>query len=374
MTRGGWRIAALGLAAVLLALGCTSGQATPPPDDRGPTGIVALLLPDKDATRYESADAPAFEAELGKVCPNATVDEQNAEGSGPMQQLQVEAEIAKGARVVVLDAVDGSAMGSVVSDASARSVKVISYDRLLTAAGSKPDAFVGYDAEQAGVLQGRALLARLAAAAHAPARVVWITAPSADPASALLQRGAHSVLAAKVDIVDQASVAGQEPKAAQAIMAASIARVGSNGYDGVYAATDGVAAGAVAAERAAGIDPASRPISGGGSELDAIQRLLAGSQAMTIYDPVRPEAVKAADLACAALAGKALPVQPTINNGTADIPAILLAPSAVTRDGRPSGTVSIEASVVRDHLFGTDTVAQICTPELAASCAAAGIK
>jgi len=374
MTSGSRRIAALGVVLTLLAAGCASTQATAPVGDRGPTGIVALLLPDKQTSRYETEDAPIFEAELSKVCPNATVDEQNAEASGPTQQLQVEEEIARGARVLVLDPQDGSALGSVVSDAAARSVKVISYDRLLTAPGSRPDAFVAYDAVREGALQAQALLARLGTAGRSPARVVWINGPADDPSSALIQRGARSILAGKVYIVDQAAMANRQAKAGQTIMAASIARVGRDGYDGVYAATDGGAAGAAAAERAVGIDPAGRPLTGGGSELDAIQRIVAGTQVMTIYQPVRAEAVLAADLACAALGAGLPPARTTTNNGTADIPSELLAPIALSLDGHLPGTVSIEDSVVKDRLFGADTVAQICIAELAASCAAAGIK
>jgi D-xylose transport system substrate-binding protein len=374
MTSGSRRIAALGVVLTLLAMGCASTQATASVGDRGPTGIVGLLLPNKQTTRYETDDTPIFEAELSKVCPNATVDEQNAESSGPMQQLQVEEEIARGARVLVLDPQDGSALGSVVSDASARSVKVISYDRLVTAPGSKPDAYVAYDAEQAGALQGKSLLARLAAAPRSPARVIWISGPAADPSSTLIQRGARSVLAGKVEIVDQAAMTDRGPKAGQAVMAASIARVGPDGYDGVYAATDGGASGAVAAERAVGIDPLGRPLTGGGAELDAIQRIVAGSQSMTVYQPVRPEAVQAADLACAALGGKLPAAHATTSNGTVDVPSYLLNPIGVSLDGRLAGTVSIEDSVVKDRLFGADTVARICAADLAARCAAAGIK
>ena len=374
MTSGSRRIAALGVALTLLSAACSGPPASATADVRGPSGIVALLLPDKQATRYETEDTPIFEAELSKACPNATVDEQNAEGSGPTQQLQVEEEIAKGARVLVLDPQDGSALGSVVSDAAARSVKVISYDRLLTAPGSRPDAYVAYDAVQAGTFQGNALLARLGTAGRSPARVVWINGPAADPSSALIQQGARSVLAGKVYIVDQGAMANAGPKAGQAIMAASIARVGRDGYDGVYAATDGGAAGAIAAERAVGIDPTGRPLTGGGSELDAIQRIVAGSQSMTIEEPVRPEAVEAADLACAALGGGLAAAHATTSNGTADVPSYLLTPIAISLDGHLPGTVSVEDSVVKEDLFGADTVAQICTTALAASCAAAGIR
>ena len=273
MTPGLGRIAALGLTAALLAVGCTSPLTTAPADGHGPTGIVALLLPDKQAARYEGADAPFFQAEFSKVCPNATIDVQNAEGNGPMQQLQVEAELAKGARVLVLDATDGSTMGSVVGDATARAIDVISYDQMLTAPGSRPDAFVGYDA-------------RLAAA----------------------------------------------------------------------------------------IDPGAAPVSGQEIELGAIERIIAGSQSRTVYEPVQPEAARAADLACAALSGKMTPAPATTNNGTLDVPSFLLAPITISIDGSAAGTVSIEASVVKDLFFGPDTAAQLCPAALAARCAAAGIK
>ncbi|HEY7936012.1 MAG TPA: substrate-binding domain-containing protein [Candidatus Limnocylindrales bacterium] len=273
MSLGFGRIAALGLTATLLAVGCSSPLTTTPVDDHGPTGIVALLLPDKQAARYEAADVPFFEAEFSKACPNATVDAQNAEGNPAMQQFQVEAELAKGARVLVLDATDGSTMGSVVGDATARAIHVISYDRLLTAPGSKPDAYVGYDAGLA-----------------------------------------------------------------------------------------------------AAIDPGAAPVPGQDRELAAIERIIAGSQSMTVYEPVQPEAIRAADLACAALGAKVTPAPATTNNGTADVPSFLLAPITVTIDGSAPGTVSIEASVVKDLFFGPDTVALLCPAALAARCAAAGIK
>ena len=99
-----------------------------------------------------------------------------------------------------------------------------------------------------------------------------------------------------------------------------------------------------------------------------MQRILAGQKFMTVYKPLQKLAEASATLACNLVKGETevwpSDAQPTtVDNGTAEIPAMLIAPLAVTADGKLKGTTSI-----------ADTVAQICTPEFAAACAAAGIK
>jgi ABC-type xylose transport system substrate-binding protein len=72
----------------------------------------------------------------------------------------------------------------------------------------------------------------------------------------------------------------------------------------VYAANDGQAGGVVAALTGAGVKPdALPPITGQDAELAAIQRIVAGQQAMTIYKPIPIEAEKAAELAVALVNG-----------------------------------------------------------------------
>src|SRR5207244_12595010 len=62
------------------------------------------------------------------------------------------------------------------------------------------------------------------------------------------------------------------------------------GFSGVYSANDGMASGAIAALKGAGIDPKSLPITGGDGELAAIQRILAGEQYSTIYLTIKKQA------------------------------------------------------------------------------------
>ncbi|HSD83485.1 MAG TPA: substrate-binding domain-containing protein, partial [Anaerolineae bacterium] len=140
----------------------------------------------------------------------------------------------------------------------------------------------------------------------------------------------------------------------------------NNKVDGVYAAKDGLASGAIAAMKAAGIRPLP-PVTGQDAELGAIQRILAGEQYMTVYKAIRPEAQAAAELAYALCVGERpneSKVTGFINNGKRDVPAILLKPVSVNQS-------NIKDTVVADRFW---TVEQICTSEFKPYCVAAGIQ
>jgi D-xylose transport system substrate-binding protein len=127
--------------------------------------------------------------------------------------------------------------------------------------------------------------------------------------------------------------------------------------------------------KAAGIDPKTKPTTGQDAELAGIQRILTGEQYVTVYKRIQPQAEATAALACALFKGekpKADLVNGSVNNGTADIASILLAPVAVTLDGA-GDTESIADTVVKDKFYGPDSAAQICKGYEAA-CAAANIK
>ena len=86
-------------------------------------------------------------------------------------------------------------------------------------------------------------------------------------------------------------------------MEGQISQLGKDGFVGVYAANDGTAGGAIAAMRAAGINPVP-PTTGQDAELAAIQRIISGDQYMTVYKAFKPEADQAAELAVALAQGQ----------------------------------------------------------------------
>jgi D-xylose transport system substrate-binding protein len=106
-------------------------------------------------------------------------------------------------------------------------------------------------------------------------------------------------------------------------------------------------------------------VTGQDAELAAIQRILDGTQYMTIYKAIKPEAETAAEMAVAAATGATYSARQTeqVNNKTVTVPAVLLEPVAVTRD-------KIKDTVIADKFY---TVDQVCTARFAAACKSAGL-
>ena len=136
------------------------------------------------------------------------------------------------------------------------------------------------------------------------------------------------MLDGKVNIAKEYDTPDWSPDKAQNEMEQALTALG-NKVDGVYAANDGTAGGAIAAMKAAGINPLP-PVTGQDAELAGIQRILVGEQYMTVYKAIKPEAEAAAQLAVDLLNGKAVAGDmvngATVNNGKKDVPSVLLDP------------------------------------------------
>ena len=357
------------LAAAAATTACKKGS-----KGAGGSASIALLLPESQTARYEAADRPFFEAKFKELCPNVEIVYSNANQVAADQQQQAEAAIARGVKVIVLDPVDGDAAGVIVKNAKAKSIPVISYDRLIKG-GATPDYYVSFDNERVGKLQAQALLEKLTSAGNAQPKITMINGSPTDNNATLFKNGAHSVFDGKVTIVKEDAAANWKPEEAQQLMEQFIAAVGPTGFDAAYQANDGTAGGAIAAMKAAGIDPKTKPTVGQDAELAAIQRILAGEQFATIYKRIQPEAEKTAELACALAKGEKPPataVNGKVNNGTGDVPSILLVPVAVSLAGGGT-TQSVADTVVKDKFYGPDSAAKICKGYEAA-CASANIK
>src|SRR5205085_11649710 len=170
-----------------------------------------------------------------------------------------------------------------------------------------------------------------------------------------------------IKIVKEYATPDSSPDKAQGGMEQAITALGKNGFAGVYSANDGMASGAIAAMKGAGIDPTTRPITGGDGELAAIQRIVSGEQYSTIYLTINKQAESAAELAVALAQGKPPPaglINAQVKNGFKQVPSVLLTPVAVTKS-------NIKDTVIKDGVY---TPAQICTGKYAADCKAAGIQ
>lgn len=327
---------------------------------------IALLLPETKTARYETQDKPLFEAKVKELAPDVEILYSNANQDAAQQQSQADAALTNGAKVLVLDPVDSASAASIVTKAAAQKVPVISYDRLILNAAV--DYYVSFDNVQVGKLQGTALLDKLTKDGNAGKTIVMINGAPTDNNAKLFKQGAHSVLDGKVKIGAEYDTPDWSPDQAQTEMDQAITKLGKTGFVGVYCANDGTSGGAIAAMKGAGIDPKTRPTTGQDAELAGIQRILLGEQYMTVYKAIKPEAGAAAELAVALAKGTPVPSTlklSTVNNGSKDVPSVLLTPIAVTKN-------NIKTTVVADGFW---TVQQILTtPALKAAGTAAGLQ
>lgn len=323
---------------------------------------IALLLPESKTARYESKDRPLFEARVKADCTDCQVLYSNANQDASQQQSQAEAAITNGANVLVLDAVDGASAGAIVTRAQQQKIPVISYDRLVTGAAGLA-YYISFDNAKVGQLQGTSLLQALSG--KTKPSIVMINGAPTDNNAKLFKQGAHSVLDGKVTIAKEYDTPDWSPDQAQNEMSQALTAL-NNKVDGVYAANDGTAGGAIAAMKAAGIKPLP-PVTGQDAELAGIQRVVTGDQYMTIYKAIKPEAEIAADLAVYLVANKPVPSNltngATTNNTKQDVPSVLLPPVAVTKS-------NIASTVVADGFWSK---AEICAGPVASACSSAGL-
>jgi D-xylose transport system substrate-binding protein len=322
---------------------------------------IGLLLPETKTTRYETFDKPLIEAKIKELCAKCEVVYQNADQDSAKQQTQAESLITQGVKVMILDPVDAKAAAGIVTNAKDQNVPVISYDRLTSGPISY---YVSYVNKQVGITQGQALLDALSKSGDPKAgQIVMINGSPTDPNAADFKSGAHSVLDGKVTVGAEYDTPDWSNDKAQQEMEQAITKIGKDKIIGVYAANDGTAGGAIAAMKGAGLTKIPF-VTGQDAELAAIQRILSGDQGMTVYKAIKPEANAAAEMAIAAATGSSYSAaSTTTNNGTLDVPSVLLPPVAVTKD-------NIKTTVVADGFY---TVAQICTADYAKACAEAGL-
>ncbi|MGW2613265.1 sugar ABC transporter substrate-binding protein [Streptomyces sp. NPDC001500] len=356
----------IGATAVSMALSIAAcGKAGDKGSDSGSSSSgdksIGLLLPDSVTARYEKFDKPYFDAKVKALCSDCKLEYANAAADPAKQAQQVSNMVTKGVKVIVISAQDSAAIKSSIKSAVDKGVKVVAYDRL---AQGPVSAYVSFDNVKVGELQGQALLDALGAKATPKSKIVMINGDDADPNAAQFKQGAHKILDGKVDIAYEQSGLWKDTVAAQK-MSAAITQLGAKNIAGVYAANDGMAGGIANTLKGAKIS--NIPLTGQDAELAAIQRIVAGTQSATVYKAYKPEAETAAQLAVNLLEGKDIKslATATLTSGSGDkVPSQLLTPVSVTK-------ANIKDTVIKDGLY---TAADICTPQYAAACKAAGIQ
>lgn len=324
---------------------------------------VAFLMPDEGSTRYEEHDRPGFVAEMKKQCPDCTVLYQNADADASKQQQQFNSVISQGAKVIVMDPVDSTAAASLVKQAQSQGVKVISYDRPIPS--TKVDYYVSFNNEEIGKSIAQSLVQELKSKGVSPSSggLLEVNGSPTDAAAGLIKKGIHEGLAGSgYTTLAEYDTPNWDPSKAQQWVSGQVSRFGKK-ILGVVAANDGTGGAAIAAFKAAGVDPVP-PVTGNDATIAGLQLIIAGDQYNTISKPSEIVAAAAADVAVGLLKNQT-PKADTTLFGT---PTKLFTPAIVTAG-------NLKALIIDKKVNGApiQTPAQLCTGRYAAGCSKLGI-
>jgi D-xylose transport system substrate-binding protein len=313
---------------------------------------ACVILPDAaSSNRWENGDRPALEKAFKDA--GFTTDIQNAQGDTSKYSTIAQQQLTKGCGVMLL--VDYNNAGVQVAEkAKSQGIPVIAYDRPIQGA----DYYVSFDNFHVGELEGQMIVDGLKAAGKdaATAQVVYVGGDPTDGNAKQFHDGADSVMSAagiKPAFETQGTWDGAK---AGTFFEQAYTALGGN-IDAVWAANDTNAASVISV-----LDKNGKtvPVSGQDASPAALQNILLGKQAGTVYKPFQLEAKAASDLAIQLLNGDKPSVDKKTDDGT---PFIAETPIVVTADNMQQ---------VFDD--GNANVADVCKGDVAALCTQKGIK
>jgi putative multiple sugar transport system substrate-binding protein len=325
-------------AAVTLALAGASPLAAA--QDKGTIGIA---LPNKTESRWLS-DGQNMVAALKAKGYAANL--QYADYDVPSQVSQIENMITKGVKALIIAPVDGKTLSDVLQNASARGIKIISYDRLITQT-DKVDYYATFDNAQVGVLQAQSIVNAYQKSGSKTPWNIEVFAGSIDDNNAhKIYAGGMAVLKPYLDsgkmvirskqtAIEKVSVYRWDGATAQARMDNLLSAFYSGQrVDAVWAPNDAVAVGIMSSLKGVGYGnaPQKMPVlTGQDAEIPNIKAIIRGDQTTTVFKDTRELAARTADIVADSLAGKQVKVNDTrtYNNGKKIVPTYLVAPVIV---------------------------------------------
>lgn len=329
--------------------GSSSGGEAFPKDS-----LIGVALPQKTSENWVLAEKLFNDGLKGA---GFKADVQFANGGVSEQQNQIAAMVTKGAKVIIVGAIDGAQLGTQLKQAKDSGATVIAYDRLLLNT-ENVDYYVAYDNFKVGELQGQALLDGLKEKKATGPYNVELFAGSPDDANAkVFFDGAMKVLKPKIDDGTLKVLSGQTSfeqavtqgwKAENAQKRADTLLTGSYGsasLDGVLSPNDTLARAVLTSVKAAG-----KPlpvVTGQDSEVESVKSILAGEQYSTINKDTRKLVEHAIVMAKELQAGKTLEIndKDSYKNGVKTVPAFLLPPVIVTK-------ANVKTAYVDDPVLG----------------------
>lgn len=254
----------------------------------------------------------------------AEVNVQNANGDAKEQIAQIEYFIRKKMDVIVIICIDSNELRSVVKKAKNAGINVIAYDRMIN--DSDVDLFISFDNEMVGTMMAKSLVE----AGLEKKKVIMICGPTTDNNVFYVDTGFRNVMdKEEVEILDVINCESWKAELGGDYVYANINLIEQ--ADGIMCGNDSIATQvvrALAEKRLAG----KVYVVGQDADLEACQRIVEGTQVMTVYKPVEKLAQTAAEYAIKLAKKEPIDGLKTMKDGDKEVPYVFLEPIAVTKD------------------------------------------
>lgn len=307
---------------------------------------IGLSLDTLKEARWQM-DKDFFSNRVKELGGEVSVQSANSDDAAQIQN--VTSLLSTGIDVLVIAPHNAQAMARAVELAHKQNVPVISYDRLIH---SDIDLYMSFDNKAVGQLQGQYIVDQLPKLGHRPMKLVRIYGAKTDNNAVLYKQGQDEALQPHIDngdikVVQEDWAEDWKPENAKRIANSAITNSGRD-IDAILATNDGTAGGAIQALSEEGL-AGKVIVTGQDAELVACQRIVQGTQAMTIYKPIKQLATHAAEMAMALAQHKPIIATASVKNGEIDSPSVLFPSVVVTKD-------NLESTVIQDNFHTHDEV------------------
>ena len=322
---------------------------------------VGVILPDTaSSARWENNDRPLLKAAFDAA--GIQSDIQNAGGDKAKFQTIADGMISSGVNALLIVNLDSDSGAAVAKKAVAAGIPTIDYDRLTLGGGSS--YYVSFDNVAVGTAIGEGLVKCLKDDGKTTGGIVELNGSPTDNNATLFKSGYDKAIkAAGYSIVADQSVPDWDNTKAGTIFE-QINTKQKGKFVGVAAANDGLGGAVVARLKSEGL-AGKIPVTGQDATDDGLQRVLQGTQCMTVYKAVKKEADAASSLAIKIINGDkagadALATAKSADSVTGkDVPSVLLEPQAIFKDNVKD--VVADGFTTADKICTTADLKKACT-------------
>jgi len=330
--------------------------------------LVGISMPTRSLERWNN-DGANLEQQLQAQGFRTSL--QYADNRVDQQISQIQNMINDGAKVLVVAAIDGTALGPTLQTAADQGIRVLAYDRLINDT-ENVDYYATFDNEAVGKMQGDFIIDQLGLAdgATGPFNIEMLAGSPDDNNAYFFFCGAFTELKPYLDSGVLVSPSGKVPASCDqwtelGIQGWSSATAqnemenrlnsfygGGERVDVVLSPNDSLALGITQALLGAGYTAADFPIlTGQDADVANVQNIIDGTQSMTVWKDTRTLADQASTMVGQMVNGETVAVNDTetYNNGVKIVPTYLLPLELVTKD-------NIQTKLIDSGFLAADAV------------------